>query len=193
VCPRENLKGDTLSTIQSHSPSSVATVVAHAKYWLWKLFTIVILAPIYCSVIAEGLRMLVPALGQKLYKLAIPGFTMFGQYQETRRLDLAIFMAIFLLLAVWWLWEQVLLVFLSTDALFEGSGWNAANYTRVILILGVVILGADACLFYVSLVQMGWGATRLSVPALLTTAAYLAVIIFVSLVSLNLRKPLSGR
>lgn len=182
-----------MSTIQTYSLSSATTIVAHAKYWLWKLFTIVILAPIYCSVIAEGLRMLVPAMGQKLYKLAIPGFSMFGQYQETRRLDLAIFMAIFLLLAVWWLWEQVLKVFLSTDAVFEGSGWNAANYTRVVLILGVIILGADACLFYVSMVQMGWGATRLSIPSLLATAAYIAVIVFVSLVSLNLRKPLDGR
>ena len=182
-----------MSTIQTPTPSSAARVMAHAKYWLWKFVTIVILAPIYCSVIAEGLRMLVPALGQKLYKLAIPGFAMFGQYQETRRLDLAIFMSVFLLVSVWWLWEQVLKVFLTTDALFEESGWNAANYTRVVLILGVVILGADACLFYVSLVQMGWGATRLSIPALLTTAAYLAVIIFVSLVSLNLRKPLNAR
>lgn len=182
-----------MNATQTHSSSSVATVVAHAKYWLWKLVTIVILAPIYCSVIAEGLRMLVPPLGQKLYKLAIPGFAMFGQYQETRRLDLAIFMSVFLLVAVWWLWEQVLKVFLSTDALFENCGWNPEAYTRVVLILGVVILGADACLFYVSMVQMGWGATRLSVPALLATAAYIAVIIFVSLVSLNLRRPLGGR
>lgn len=182
-----------MNASQTHSPSSTALVVAHAKYWLWKLVTIVILAPIYCSVIAEGLRVLVPPLGQKLHRLAIPGFAMFGQYQETRRLDLAIFLAMFLLIAVWWLWEQVLKVFLSTDAAFEGSGWNAEAYARVVLILGVVILGADACLFYVSMVQMGWGSTRLSVPALLATAAYIAVIIFVSLVSLNLRKPLNGR
>jgi hypothetical protein len=168
-------------------------VVAHAKYWLWKAVTILILAPIYCSVIAEGLRMLVPPLGQKLYKLPIPGFATLGQYQETRRLDLAIFMAIFLLIAVWWLWEQVLKVLLGSDVILQDSGWNPDAYKRVVLILGTVILGADACLFYASMVQMGWGGTRLSVPGLLATAAYLAVIIFVSLVSLTLRKPLDGR
>lgn len=137
--------------------------------------------------------MLVPALGQKLHKLAIPGFSMFGQYQETRRLDLAMFMALFLLVAVWWLWEQVLKVFLSSEETFDKSGWNADAYKRVVLILGIIILGADACLFYASMVQIGWGGTRLSVPALLATAAYLAVIVFVSLVSLNLRKPFDGR
>ena len=98
------------------------------KAWLWKLITIVVLAPIYCSVIAEGLRMLVPALGQKLHKLPIPGFSGFGQYKETHRLDLAIFMAVFLLLAVWWLWEQLLKVFLSTEAVFDNTGWKPDAY-----------------------------------------------------------------
>jgi hypothetical protein len=182
-----------LNGSQNHAPPAGASFVAHAKYWLWKLVTIIVLAPIYCSVIAEGLRMLVPALGQKLHKLPIPAFSTFGQYEETRRLDLAIFMALFLLVAVWWLWEQVLKVFLSNEDTFHDSGWNAEAYKRVVLILGIIILGADACLFYASMVQIGWGGTRLSVPALLATAAYLAVIVFVSLVSLNLRKPFAGR
>ncbi len=181
----------------SNSPSPpltlAAVVVAHAKYWLWKALTIVVLGPIYCSVIAEGLRLLVPALGQKLHKLAIPGFALCAQYQETRRLDLAIFLALFLLVAVWWLWEQVLKVLLSTDVAFQNSGWNPEAYKRLVLILGVVVLVADAALFYLSMVQMGWGGTRFSLPTLLATAAYVAVIVFVSLVSLNLGKPLEGR
>ena len=182
-----------MSTSQTLPPTSAAVVFAHAKYWLWKALTIIVLGPIYCSVIAEGLRMLVPALGQKLHKLAIPGFAMFGQYQETRRLDLAIFLALFLLIAVWWLWEQVLKVLLTTDIAFHDSGWNPDAYKRLVLILGVVVLVADAALFYISMVQLGWGGARFSLPSLLASAAYCAVIVFVSLVSLNLRKPFEGR
>lgn len=173
--------------------SSATVVLAHIKYWMWKLITIAVLGPIYCSVIAEGLRMLVPALGQKLHKLAMPGFAVLGQYQETRRLDLAILFAAFLLIAVWWLWEQVLRILLGTDRVFQDSGWNADVYKRLVLILGVVVLVADASLFYIAMVQMGWGGTRFSLAALLATAAYVAVLVFVSLVSLNLSKPFDGR
>lgn len=174
------------------SSLSAALVLAHVKFWLWKALTMLVLGPIYCSVIAEGLRLFVPVLGQKLYKLPMPGFAQLALYQETRRLDLAIFLALFLLIAVWWLWEQVLKVLLSTDSAFQDSGWNPDIYKRLVLILGVVVLVADSALFYVSMVQMGWGGARFSLPAVLATAAYVAVIVFVSLVSLNLRKPLKG-
>jgi len=167
--------------------------VAHAKYWLWKAVTILILAPIYCSVIAEGLRLLVAPLGQKIHKLPIPAVSMFGQYQELRRLDLAIFMAVFLLVAVWWLWEQLLKFFLTLDESFDDSHWDTEAYRRLILILGFIVLGADGCLFYTSLVQLGWGGTKLSLSAMLATAAWLAVVVFVSLVSLKLRKSLDKR
>ena len=45
-----------MNTSQTLAPAPAA-VMAHIKYWLWKLVTIIVLAPIYCSVIAEGLRM----------------------------------------------------------------------------------------------------------------------------------------
>ena len=94
---------------------------------------------------------------------------------------------------MWWLWEQVLKVLLTTDIAFHDSGWNPDAYKRLVLILGVVVLVADAALFYISMVQLGWGGARFSLPSLLASAAYCAVIVFVSLVSLNLRKPFEGR
>src|ERR1051326_126135 len=186
-------EGSYVSTVQVEAPPTAIIVFAHAKYWLWKAITIAVLGPIYCLVIAEGLRMLVPALGQKLHKLPLPGCSIFAQYQETRRLDLALFLSIFLLVAVWWLWEQVLKVFLSTETAILTSGWNPDAYKRLVMILGAVVLVADAALFYIAMVQMGWGTTRFSLAALLATAAYVAVIVFVSLVSLNLRKSCEGR
>lgn len=171
----------------TNEPNQAASI---AKYWLWKAVTVVVLGPIYCIVIAEGLRMSVPALGQKLHKLPIPGAAQLAAYQETRRLDLAIFLAIFLLVAVWWLWEQTLKSWLISDDVFEKPGWNPVVYRRIVMTLAVVILAADCCLFYLAMVQMGWGGARFSAQATLATAAYVAVIVFVSLVSLNLARPL---
>ncbi len=71
-----------MSTVRTTAPPSPpqGTAQAHAKYWLWKLVTVAVLAPIYCSVIAEGLRVNVPALGQKLYKLPIPCLARLARY-----------------------------------------------------------------------------------------------------------------
>ena len=36
------------------------------KSWAWTVLVIVILGPMYCFIIAEGLRLVVPALAQKV-------------------------------------------------------------------------------------------------------------------------------
>jgi hypothetical protein len=82
---------------------------------------------------------------------------------------------------------------LSTDEAFRGSGWDPDVYRRVVMTLGFIILGADSALFYASTCMLGWGRPSFSFSALLATAAYLAVIVFVSLVSLKLSRPFRGR
>ena len=158
------------------------------KRWLFEIVAVVVVGPIYCVVIASGLREIVPALGQKLYKLPIPGFTMFGDYVGTRRLDLAIGMAVILLFSVCWLWERILFTIMSPDEAFADAGWDPEAYRRVVLTLGTVILLSDGLLFYYAVTQTGWGGGGFSFTALIATAAYVAVIVFISLVSLNLRR-----
>jgi hypothetical protein len=188
VPPPPPLPPSIVRTTTTEKLTGLAFAWALVKYVTWKAITFLGFGPIYVIVIAEGFRLLVPALGQKLHKLPIPGLAGLAQYQESRRLDLALFLAIFLLVAVWWLWEQVLKIILTTKPLYQDCGWHVDLYKRLILILGVIVLGADAALFYSAMVQIGWGGTRISIPALLATAAYLAIIVFVSLVSINLRK-----
>jgi hypothetical protein len=154
------------------------------KYWLWLFATKLVLGVIYLSVIAEGLRYLVPALGQRLHKL--PLLSSLQDYEETHRLDLAPFFALFLLIAVWYLWERVLHVWLASNGDIE---WKPEEL--LIFTLGTVILGSDGLLFYISMTTMGWGGSIISISAFLASLAYIAVLIFVSYVTINLRDTIS--
>jgi len=157
--------------------------VARLKLLAWNVFTKPTLGLIYLAVISEGLRQLVPVLGQKLYKL--PGLSFLQDYEVTYKLDLAPFFAVFLLIAVWHLWAKVLELWISRDR--EDLWWDSDSHKTLVRFLAVTILGADTFLFYSAVSQMGWSAT-LSLSALVATAAYVGVTIFVSYVSLCLRK-----
>ena len=159
--------------------------VARWKYWGWQCFTKPIMGLIYLAVISEGFRLLVPVLGQRLYKL--PGLSFLEDYEATYKLDLAPFFAVFLLIAVWHLWGKVIGFWIARDD--DDSWWNTDAHKFLVRILAVIILGADGFLFFASVSQMGWSAT-ISVSALVATAAYVGVTIFVSYVSLCLRKDL---
>ena len=157
--------------------------IARLKYWAWQGFTKPILGLIYLAVISEGLRLLVPVLGQRLSKL--PALGSLEDYETTYKLDLAPFFAVFLLIAVWHLWNKVIEFWIARD---DDNSWsNTDAHKFLVRILAFTILGADAILFYASVSQMGWSST-FSVSALVATAAYVGVTIFVSYISLCLRK-----
>lgn len=150
------------------------------KYLLWVLFTKGMLGTIYISVISEGLRTLVPALGQRLFK--VPGLSFLKDYKETYRLDLAPFMALFILIAVFYLWERILRIWLSSD---RDLAWE--NETILLMGLGSTILGADGIIFYCAMAMDGWSGSFISISALLATVCYIAVTVFVSYVTVLLR------
>jgi hypothetical protein len=150
------------------------------KYVLWVFVTKGMLGTIYVTVISEGLRTIVPALGQRLFKQ--PGLSFLKDYKETHRLDLAPFMAVFILIAVFYLWERILKIWLSSD---RDLTWE--NETILLMGLGSTILGADAILFYTAMAMDGWSGSMISISALLATVCYVAVIVFVSYVTVLLR------
>jgi hypothetical protein len=162
---------------------------AQIQYWAWQIFTKVVLGIIYLAVIAEGLRLVVPALGQKIHKL--PGLSSFNDYEFTHRLDLAHFFSLFMLIGVWSLWASMLRVWLEVDSRI--NDWDSENYRRLIVTLGSIILLADACLFYAAMTQIGWGGSVFSLSALLATAAYLAMIVFVTFASITLQRKVTDR
>jgi hypothetical protein len=179
---------DTNAQPETRGPRrSWAILRAIAAYWAWQLGTKVLMGVIYIAVISEGLRLLVPSLGQKLYKLPIPGAVLLEEDEVGHRIDLAHCLALFLLLGVFYLWVELLRFWLRPGEEVE-EGWDADKYRQLITVLGVVILGADGCLFYFSVAQMDWSGGEFSLIALLATAAYLAVLILTSFLSLKLKQ-----
>jgi hypothetical protein len=169
--------------VVSKKPIRWGLLWARLRYWSWQLLTKVVLGIIYLMVIAEGLRLVVPALGQKIHKL--PALSSLKDYEATHRLDLASFFSLFMLIGVWSLWGSILRVWLEVDREIHPS-WDSDNHRRLVVSLGSVILLADACLFYAAMTQIGWGGAVFSLSALLATSAYLAMIVFVTFVSITL-------
>lgn len=160
------------------------------KLLAWKGITMPIMGVIYCMVISEGMRLLVPALGQPLHKLPIPGLSQLRGFRGVNRLDLAHLMAIMLLFAVWHLWCVILRISLGANDVLARSGWDPVAYGRFVMGLGIVVLGADMILFYIALAYMEWGRPAFSFPAIIGTIAYVGVIIFVSFMTVNLHRPI---
>lgn len=159
---------------------------AYVKYWLWQIVTKLILGVIYFALISEGLRLLFPTLGTKLCKL--PGLADLYEYESTHRLDLAHPLSILVLTFVWMLWSAILQMWLDEDESFDHQGWRPCRHTQLIVILGIVLLTADAALFYAALAELSWNGSWFSATAFFATAAYMAVLIFVTLVSITLHK-----
>lgn len=163
-----------------------AILWAYFLYLLWQVATKLILGVIYFAIISEGLRMLLPTLGTKIHKL--PGLSTLYEYELTHRLDLAHPLSILVLTFVWMQWSSILRMWLGEDGSFDHLGWQPQRHTQLIVGLGAVLLISDAALFYVALAELSWNGSWFSATALLATAAYLAVLIFVTLVSINLHR-----
>jgi len=158
-------------------------LLAITKFVAWWILDMIGMGLIYVSVISEGLRTLIPSMGQKLWK--IPGLGALKDYEGTYKLDLAPFMAVFIFIAVTYLWDEILELWLLRHP--TDGPWKPDNQEMFVVGLGAVILGADIVLFYCGLTQMGWGGNSLSFSALVGTAAYVGILLFFTYVSINLR------
>jgi hypothetical protein len=196
-----NADKPTLNVTSGHGQTTSRTsggravfpiTTAKLKYGGWNLLCVFGQSIVSWTVISEGLRFLIPVLGQRLSKLPIPGFSLLSRYQATYRWDLANTMAVFLFLAMWSLWGMILKTYLGSDEHFQRQGWDPHRYRRLVMVLGKLILSCDLILFYIAMVQMGWSGSVFSFPALVASAAYLAVIIFVKLKSITLEKQAFG-
>src|ERR1700693_3263351 len=97
-----------MATVQT-----TATVGAQDRKWsasdwlhliqliLWKALILLVLGVLYFALVSEGMRYVNAALGQKLHKLAIPGFSYLGLEVSLRKLDLAHCFAIMLMIATY--------------------------------------------------------------------------------------------
>jgi hypothetical protein len=164
---------------------SVALAFAYGKYWAFMLVKLIVGIG-YVSLISEGLRMIVPTLCVKLYTL--PFLSSLRDYEETHALDLAPFVAAILFAFSSSLWSALLEAWLYDDAMLQATGRCPVRYRQCMLWLGGIILFADAALFYRAMTFTGWQSNIFSLSALLATLAYLAILLAVCLVSVNLKR-----
>lgn len=163
----------------------VELFLARVKYWAWYIITKICLGIVCIGIVSEGLRMFVPALGQKLYRL--PGFGFLRNYEETHSLDIAPFLAFFFVISVWYLIEKMLKLWLPSDSIDRTDVlWNGEKEMKIVTAMACVLITVDCVLFYTAIARMRWGASMFSFSALLATLAYLSVLVFVSYVSAKL-------
>ena len=168
---------------------SWALVWAHARYWAFQLVTKPFFALVYFAVISEGLRVVAAATTFKLHKLPIPSFASLADFEEGSRLDVAHFLALALLLAVWYFGEKAIQLWLRPGEVEEGYDYD--NYRRLVTTLAAMAIGGDAVCFYVAVTEMGWGSSSFSFTGIVATMTYISVLLFVSLVSVNLKKKIN--
>ncbi len=161
-------------------------VMAYLKYYAWTVVTKVVLGIVYVSIIREGLVSLIPALGQRVSK--IPMLSFFADYENLFRLDLGFFFAIFLMIAVFYLWSKIIYSSFYETLRNKPLDMKSLEDRRETLVRGLaaMILVADGCLFYFAMTQSSWGGSNFSFAALIATFAYLGVLIFVCLLSAEL-------
>ena len=155
-------------------------------YCFWQLLTKLVLGVIYVTLIADGLRQLIPPLGLKLYK-AIPGFSFLQDYEATHRLDIAQPAALVFMVFVWIAWARLLQLWLNHDVHVADHDWGNKRGSDIDSILAAVLLVGDACLFYLSLVRVAWSGTTFSATVALATLIYVGIVVFSVLHSLRLR------
>lgn len=147
----------------------------------WLLFKMFFFGFLYVYLISDGLRMLIPTLGQKLYKL--PGLASLRSFEETHKLDLAVFFAAVLFVAVTMIWMYVIEAWLFPNRELGYDDVDHGRYRSFVFTLGIVILGSDLFLFYIAMLSVGWKGAYFSLSALLATLAYGACVVAVNFIS----------
>lgn len=166
-------------------------IIARFKYYGWIVCSKAFLAIVYLALVREGLRNLIPTLGTKLSSL--PGLAFLDDFTLTYRMDLASAMAVFVMLAVFWLWDRVLSLWLhGVDTAFESDD-PSFRVRRELLyyVLALAVFISDALLFYWALVNSGWDRPAISFSAMIVTVVYSAILIFFALATIDLRQKLA--
>lgn len=157
-------------------------------YWSFTVFTKGLISFVYLPLISRGMVAVFPDLGMKLSKL--PGLAFLNDFTLTYRANLAQASAIIPLFLAWISYFLLLEMFLrpkSFDAWF--TRWELLSRLKaVLLVMSVIIVVGDACLFGASFVLSGWGPAKSSVWAgtILATLVYQTVLAFTTFIAIYL-------
>lgn len=140
-----------------------------AFFWGANLVVMPLVALVYLTVSAEGLRAMMPVFATPLWK-AVPGGELMRGYAGWSRLDLAMAAALLLFLAVSALLARLFEVLMNGADLEEARAKKPVLFYALAAVAAVVLLG-DSAIFYLGLqskAASGWTETPGYVPALAT-------------------------
>lgn len=163
----------------------LAMVVALVKVWAFRGCKALVGLG-YIVMISEGLAMVVPALGIKLYRMPFLGSL--REYEGWHNLDLAFPAAALLFLLSSFIWSTLLEIWIYGGSTEQVIGRRSDRYEQCLGVVGGIILLADACLFYRAMGLAGWNGDMVSPSALLSTLAYVAVLVAICMTSVNLKR-----
>ncbi len=166
-------------------PFHQALFWSRAKFWLWTITTKLIVFIMCEELMTEGVINLAALMGKKLWK--VPGLWWLEYIEITHRLTLANLFVVIPVICTFMLWSRVFRLTLAWDRFAERyKRYDARGVKRVYLILAVIVICADAGIFFASFGSGSWGGHKWGPTTVLATAMYVATVAFVSLISVFL-------
>jgi hypothetical protein len=146
-----------------------------------RLFFMVPVAVVCYSVASEGFRTtLAQAFAVKVHRLHIPFVHYLAGDEFGHKLDLASLMSLLLVFGVCMVTERLVEIIILNDvALTEAQPAAHVERKRLFLmLLGPMLLFADAALFYIGIQKHAWGVgAGTGLPAMLATIVYVALLV----------------
>ena len=140
--------------------------------WFIRVFFCLFLLVVYLNISAEGMRALFDLAAMPLHKTGLWPLTYLGNFAETRKIDVAHFLSLGLMVTVWVSWE------LLTGYYMDGP--EMTNHRRVNWAGGTVVLAGDAILFWTGIQQSAFFGGVSIFAATVLTALYVAMLILVA-------------
>jgi len=144
------------------------TIKQWLSFYLANLFVMPVVCLVYATIIADGIRLLLPIFRRRLYQLPIPGAGMARNFDGWDRVDLAIIVSILLFGAITWLWCKVWIELLGFGNILEQRHQSPVVFNMLLAITAIIIV-FDAGIFYYGLAAQtssGWtDAPSYIVPA----------------------------
>lgn len=138
------------------------------SFYVANLIVMPIVGLVYASIIADGIRLLLPIFRRRLYQLPIPGAGLARNFDGWDRADLAIVVSILLFGVITWLWCKIWIELMGYGSILAQRERNPMVFMMLSVIAGVILL-LDAGIFYYGLAAQtssGWSnAPEFIVPA----------------------------
>ncbi len=134
------------------------TLKQRGTYLLTNMLILPVVGVVYATIIADGVRILMPVFARRLYQLPIPGAGMARRFDGWNRADLAIIVALLLFVVITWVWCKIFTELQGVGTIVAQREKSPITFYLLSFIAAVLIL-FDGAIFYFGLssqVSGGW-------------------------------------